>query len=145
MVLKIFRAVWFLSLVAALAVFLYVYASLPEQVALAGDGGIALSREAMFYCTLALLAVFNMMVFVFNRLYSRQSADFLAWFHGLMVCFNLFIIILLGFINLYNSGERFDYPRLGVMIYGSIGLLAVWMISWPVVAWLKKIFAEKAV
>ncbi len=146
MILKIFKAVWFLSLLATLAVFMYVYASLPEQVRISvGANDLLLSREAIFYLVLAITALFNMMVFVFVRLYAKGADAFLTWFFGLIISTNLFFIILLGFINLYNSNERFDYERLGVLIYGSLGLVVLWTASWPVVVLVRKFLAQKPV
>lgn len=115
------------------AVFLYVYASLPETVVLQeGDRALMISREAFFYASLGTLAVVNLMVFIIARLYSDEHQDFKAWFYGLVVTINFFFIIGLGFLNLLNSGEKFEYTRLGVVIYGSVGLIVLWIVGWPV-------------
>ncbi len=146
MILKIFKAVWFLSLLVTLAVFMYVYASLPEQVRISvGASDLLLSREAVFYLVLVVTALFNMMVFVFARLYAKGADTFLTWFFGLIISLNLFFVILLGFINLYNSNERFDYERLGALIYGSLGLVVLWTASWPVIVMVRKYMVQKPV
>jgi hypothetical protein len=139
MVLRIFKAVWFLSLLACVAVFMYFYAGLGESVLLApGEEEVSISREAFFYLMLTILGVFNAAVFVFTRLSSKDEV-FLTWFFGLIISFNLFSVILLYIINLFNNGERFDYGRLDFVVYGSVGLLVLWTLAWPVIKMIRKL------
>lgn len=133
MALKILKVIWFFSLLAMVATFMYVYASLPENVVVnENPQTITLSKETLFYMALAVIAIANALVFAVSRIYSEREGDFKAWFHGLIACANLFFIIGLSFISLYNSNEKYDFGRLGVIIYGSVGLLMVWATSWPV-------------
>jgi hypothetical protein len=135
MILKIFKAVWFLSLLAAIAVLLYTYASFPEtiQVSEAGAGQAqTISRNGLFYLSLAVLGILNALVFAVNRLMSSSDNLFQAWFYGLVVFFNLFMIVALEFFNLYNSQERFDYESIGYIIYGSVALIVLWASLWPI-------------
>lgn len=143
MILKIFKAVWFLSLLITLTVFLYIYASLPETLVLDESGVYKLSREGFFYLTLALIAVFNVLVFVVSRLFVGSSVGFIAWFYGLIASLNLFFVILLYFFHLFNSDERFDFARLGFAIYGSVALILIWSVAWPVVLAVRKLQAVK--
>jgi len=55
-----------------------------------------------------------------------------------VVCLNLFLIVAMSFTSLINSGEKFDYPRIGAIIYGSLLLLAAWSATWPVYRVLRK-------
>jgi hypothetical protein len=132
MALKILKVIWFFSLLGVMAIFMYVYASLPENVVVIENREtITLSRETVFYIALALIAIANALVFAVSRIYSEKESDFKAWFNGLVACANLFFVIGLSFVSLYNSNEKYDFGRLGVIIYGSIGLLLVWAASWP--------------
>jgi prepilin signal peptidase PulO-like enzyme (type II secretory pathway) len=132
-VLKIFRSVWFLSLLAVTAALLYGYASMREEVIVreAVDGAIRISRETFFYMVLALLTIINVLVFIIARIMVR-SEDFKSWFYGLVITFNIFFIVGIGFVSLYNSGETYDYSRLQPVMYGSIGLLLLWSFAWPI-------------
>lgn len=146
MIVKIFKGVWVLSLLGVLAVFMYTYASLPEQVQIfSEEGGFALSRNAIFYIMVVVLALFNSLVFVIARLYSQQDGYFKAWFYGLIVFFNLFFIVALQFLSLYNSAERFDYGSIGYIIYLSVALVVVWSCSWPIYAMISRIFSKPAI
>src|SRR3954468_23811323 len=98
MIKKIFKGVWFFSLLATLAIFLYVYASLPETISFNLEGtGSGLSRNGLFYSTLALLAILNTLVFVVAKVFARGIEYFIAWVYGLVTFFNLFFIVVLEF------------------------------------------------
>ena len=145
MILKIFKGVWFLSLMAWLALFLYVYASLPEQVLIREtENKVFLSREAVFYLFLAAIVLVNGLVFIVSRLFTDRE-NFLSWFCGLIICFNFFFVIVLNFINLVNSGEKFNYDRIGYVIYGSVGLFVFWAVGWPVYSFFRKFLSKEAV
>ncbi len=146
MTVKVFKAIWFLSLLIFLGVFMYNYAGLPEIVNLvdSGDSPLSLSRESLFYSVLAVAAILNVFVFVISKLYSAQP-DFRAWFYGLITAINIFLIIGVNFVTLYNSAEKFDYPRIGNIIFGSLILVILWTVSWPIYTIIKKISSKQAV
>lgn len=146
MILKIFKAVWFLSLLGFMAIFLYIYASLPENVAFGDEvGALSLPRDAVFYMTLAIGGLVNALVFIISRLYGNSNDSFSSWFFGQIILLNLFFCTVLGFINVLNSGEKFEYERLGVVIYGSIILIVVWAIGWPVFSFSRKFGTKQPV
>jgi hypothetical protein len=142
MILKVFKAIWFLSLIIFLVVFMYNYAALPQIITvIEATSPFSLSRDALFYSVLAVATVFNVFVFVINKLFSVQ-AEFRAWFYGLIICLNAFLITAVNFVALYNSSEKFDYQAIGLIIYGSIALVIIWSISWPVYVLAKKVFLK---
>lgn len=148
MIVKIFKAVWFLSLLAVVAVLLYAYASYPDIIQLSeAEPGEAqtISRNGLFYSALAILGIFNALVFVVNRFMSPRDQLFQAWFYGLIVFFNLFMIVALEFFNLYNSQERFDYASIGYIIYGSVALVVLWASLWPVARIVKSLGAHQSI
>lgn len=131
--LKIFKAFWFLSMLMLLANLLYVYASLPEKVAIQDESGefASIDREAFFYFVTFLVALVNVLVYIVSYVFKKDT-DLRAWFHGLIICVNIFFMISLNFIALFNSGERFDYSQIDFVIYGSIGLFVLWAAGWPI-------------
>jgi hypothetical protein len=145
MILKIFRVVWFFSILAALGFFMYTYAALPDPlIILDNKEQISIGKETWFYSILAVLAIFNMFVYVLRSLNKTLEGEgFVSWFYGLVITLNLFIIVAVSYISLFNGGERFDYQRIGIIIYGSIALMVAWAFSWPVYLAGKRIFAKK--
>jgi hypothetical protein len=146
MILKIFRVVWFFSVLAVLGFFMYTYASLPDPLVVMDDQEqVIISKEVWFYAILFIVAIFNMFVYVFRSLNKsrqaslRQSATqrqegeaFVSWFYGLVICLNFFVIVAVSYVSLFNGGERFEYERIGFIIYGSIILMIAWAFAWPV-------------
>lgn len=134
MIVKIFKAVWFISLLAAVGVLLFAYAGFPDVIILSdnGTGPVqSMGRNELFYAAVGLLAIFNVMVFLINRFMAAGDEFFQAWFYGLVICFNVFTLVALEFFNLYNSQERYDYDSIGYIIYGSVGLIVLWASLWP--------------
>ena len=133
MALKLVKAIWFLSMIAALGALLFVYAGLPEEVVVQDDidARTSINKEAFFYLAMAFIALTNLSVYVISKVFKR-SEDLRTWFHGLITTLNIFFIIGMNYISLYNSEERFDYNRMAFIIYGSIALILLWTMSWPV-------------
>ncbi len=146
MSVKIFKFVWFFSLLATGAIFFYVYASLPLEVAvLPGDKPVTISREGLFYSVLAIIGLINVLVFIVAKLFKEEKTDFTSWFYGLVAALNLFFVTVINFLGVSNSGERFDYGGLGILIYSSIGLIVLWSISWPIYSLSRKFLSKQAV
>ena len=146
MIYKIFKAVWFFSLLATMAIFLYVYASLPQEITVReGDQPIIISREVLFYSLLGVIALANTLTFIVGKLFTERQNDFKTWFFGLVITLNLFFVTLISFSGVYNSGERFDYSNLGILIYGNIGLIILWVVSWPFYKLSRKFLTKQSV
>jgi len=146
MVLKIFKAVWFLSMLLVLVNLLYVYASLPEKVVIQVEGPslVSVGREGFFYTVTTVVAFVNALVYIVSNIFKKDE-DFRTWFHGLVITLNIFFIISLNFIALFNSGEKFDYSRIAFVIFGSIALFILWALGWPFYSLFKKISPKQSV
>ena len=146
MSVKIFKAVWFLSMLGVLVILLYTYAGLPIDVVVNENGGtfISVGKDNFFYLAAGFIAIINTLVFLVNKFYSKDL-DFRTWFYGLVICLNFFFVVALNFISLYNSGDDFDYSRIEYLILGSTGLFVVWAIGWPVYSLYKKIYIKESV
>ena len=133
MVLKLLKAIWFLSMLVTLGALLFVYASLPQEVLVQDDteARVAISNELFFYLAMLLIAVSNALVFVMAKVF-KTNEELRAWFFGLIIALNIFFIIGMNFISLYNSEEKYDYDRIAVIIYGSLALIILWAVAWPV-------------
>ncbi|HQQ97764.1 MAG TPA: hypothetical protein PLX35_10890 [Cyclobacteriaceae bacterium] len=146
MIVKIFKAVWFLSLLASVALLLYVYASLPTDVLIGeGERSLAATRESIFYTATLFLALSNCLVFFSSRIYGANDGFFQAWFFGLITISNLFADVALQFINVTNSAEKFDYSQIGWTIYGSLSLLIIWATLFPILQFTKRMPGKRHV
>ena len=146
MPLKIFKGLWFLSVLALLMTLLYGYAGWQEQLVIREQGEIKLlmSREVVFYVFVGIFVLVNVLVYLIARLFTGEET-FRAWFYGLIITINIFFIIAMNLIGLYNSYEKFDYGRIGFIIYGSVGLIILWAIAWPLYALFQKFFIKQSV
>jgi len=146
MVLKVFKAVWFLSVIIVLVALLYTYAGLPDRVIVQEtvQGRIEVDRNAFFYIAMTIMAVTNALVYATTRLF-RDQEEFRTWFHGLIISLNIFFVVGMSLISLYNSAEHFDYSRIGFVIYGSVLLVIGWAMSWPVYKIFKGTTAKQVV
>jgi hypothetical protein len=123
---------------------MYVYAGLPEEVSFVEDGILLIGRELLFYAAMGVIALANVMVYLFSKKLTPQE-DFRTWLHGLVITLNIFFIIGMSFIGLYNSAEKFDFARIGFIIYSSVGLVGLWATGWPVYLVVKKLLAKQPV
>ena len=146
MILKLFKAVWFLSLLGFMLIFLYIYASFPVNIVLReGLEPLVTSRDVVFYSTLIFVSLVNALVFVVLKLYGKRDERFSIWFFGQIILLNFFFCTALGFINVLNSGEKFALENLGVVIYGSIVLIVLWALAWPVFLLTQKFIGKQAI
>ncbi|MCW5912837.1 MAG: hypothetical protein KIT62_17330 [Cyclobacteriaceae bacterium] len=142
MALKIFKGVWFFSVLAVLGMFFYVYAGLPELVTLWDrPDQITISKNGLFYLTILAIAILNATVYLVRQVADKESG-FIAWFYGMIVTVNVFVIAVFGFIHVFNGGDRYDYSRMAPAIYGSLVLISVWLISWPVIRIFQKTLSK---
>jgi hypothetical protein len=142
-VLRVFKVVWFISLMAALGELLFSYASLQGDVQVYSNGTASrlISPDSFFYIGVAFLALINVLVFIVAKIVAKRT-EFRTWFYGLIITFNIFCIVSMGFIALYNSAEAYNFQRLQPIIYGSVILFLAWTIGWPVYLGYKKILGQ---
>lgn len=146
MALKIFKAFWFLSVMALLASLLYNYAGWREELVIQETVSeeTIIGKEELFYGLMATFALVNVLVYVIGKMFPSNE-DFRAWFHGLIMTVNMFFIIAMSFVGTYNSGENFDFSRIEFILYGSIFLVIGWAVAWPFYALFQKFFLKETV
>ena len=145
MALKLFRALWFLSVLVVLANLLYVYASLPERVIIQEADRVDMSKEWLFYSAIVTIVGINLLVYLFKWLYRGEGEDVRSWFHGQIITINIFIIIALQALNVYNSSEMFDHSRVAFFLTGSLGLILLWAALWPLYLLFQKFSIKQTV
>lgn len=144
MTLKLFRAAWFLSVLLVLANLLYVYASLPEKVVVQDTSNFNVGREWFFYITMLTIVGINLLVYFIKMVY-YNGENLRSWFHGLIITINIFIVVSLQALNVFNSHEMFDHNRLNFYLGGSLVLILLWATLWPLYLIFQKFFVKQAV
>ena len=146
MVLKVFRAVWFVSVMVLFASLLYHYAGWPESLVIQEGAGsqFTMNKETLFYTLVVVIALINVLVYAVSKVFKDQL-DLRAWFHGLITTINVFFVIALSLIATYNSNDVFDFSQIGFIIYGSVILVAAWALAWPAYLLFQKFFVKQAV
>jgi len=140
-----FKAIWFLSVLMVLANLLFVYASLPEQVVIMeGSDGQPISREWLFYSVVLAVVMINVLVYLFKRMFPEAEA-LRAWFHGFIVTINIFFVISMQAVSIYNSAENYDHARLFYFISGGLLLILLWAAIWPLYLIYQKFFVKQLV
>ena len=128
MIARVFKVIWIISLISVSFVFFYTYAAIQSDVNLGGDFS-KFNKETFFYLTVALLGVFNMLVFPVQRL---LKSDFnISWFYGLLACLHFFLISILIVLSVINSNEKYDYTNLGPLLILSFVLFSGWILALP--------------
>lgn len=135
---------WFLSVLVVLANLLYVYASLPEMVTVQENETIEISREWLFYVLMFSIVLINVLVYLLKMM-AQDAEDLRSWFHGLIITINIFLIISMQALNVYNSAEVFDHSRVSVLLTGSLALILIWAAIWPLYLIVQKFFIKQAV
>jgi uncharacterized membrane protein YkvI len=144
MFLKLSKALWAVSVLCVFANLLYVYASLPPEQVLVQEtpqGNVYLSREVIFYISLLFILTVNVLVFIISAI-QKQDESFRGWFYGLVLTLNIFTILALSALSVINSNEKYDFSRLTSFLYGSLGLILLWSLTWPLWALFQKKIAK---
>jgi hypothetical protein len=144
MTLKLFRAMWFLSVLVVLVNLLYVYASLPELVTVQENEKITINREWLFYLLMFSVLLINVLVYLIKMM-AQDGENLRAWFHGLIITINIFLIIAMQALNVYNSTEMFDHSRVSMFLMGSLVLILIWAALWPLYLIFQKFFIKQVV
>jgi hypothetical protein len=145
MISKIFKAVWFVTVFAFVVVLMYIYAGLPEEVEVmqAGNMYMLLGRESFFYVYLGIAALANFLIYSYYSISKKTAEDnLLSWTMGLGILLNLFFIVSMNFIGLYNSLDNIEYRFSGTLLFVAVALLSIWLISWPLYSIFRKYFIK---
>jgi hypothetical protein len=146
MVLKIFKAIWFLSVLAVLVRLLFGYAGWQDELVIQEKAGeqLLINKEVLFYVLTLVLVLINVVVYIFGKLFKQQE-HLRTWIHILITSINIFFIVAISLIGVYNSYEKFDYQSIEFIIYGSVALIILVALAWPVYAFYQKFFIKQAV
>lgn len=141
---KAIKFCYLVSVPLFLATLLYYYALLPGTVGVYfSDSGLAtysISRGMFFYACIAVFVLTNGVIFLYRRMAKAQVnldlIDFAQmnkaestyhWFNGFSLMLNVFYILSILFIGLYNSRENFNINNYATLVYIGPILIVSWM------------------
>lgn len=135
---KFSKPFWLITFFLTAVVFIYAYANLDNQVSYYQNpytlAKLYISRESFFFIGLATIAVTNLALYAFSKLIRSSSVSpeyFKAlgtWFISMAGISNVFLLISLVFILLFNRLDQFDPRIMGFFLY-LIGFIAFgWLI-----------------
>lgn len=150
---KFVNVCWFLTFLLFFAALTLSYAYLPENIGIQADEfGTAdrfISKETFFYAGLLLFVVSNVVSLYFKRVLDSVPAEtdfyfqnenfkqqITAWFGGFVTMINLFLVMAVGYIAIFNS-EALAIEDYNLLLF-LIPLLLVGNL-----AWLAGIYAQR--
>lgn len=144
-ILKIFKGVWFFSILATVALFLYGYAGLRADDVILREGAPGINRDLLFYLMLSFLAILNGAGVLLIQLRKTREPDFGLWLYGLLILVNAFATVAFQFVSLINSNEKFNYNNIGSIIFGSVTLVVLWSAALPVYRIIGKLSGKRPI
>ena len=146
---RILKMIWLVSFIGVNITLFYVFAGLPEMVAFSGDDNTSIDyidKDLFFYFFLAVIGVLNVLIYVLaskgiglKNMSSYKMYRLVGWEYGMAIVINIFLAISMFFINIFNSGEKFEYSNFGYLVYFSLGLVILWVLSLPFVIYSARI------
>jgi hypothetical protein len=145
---RIIKFIWFLSVVVFLAMLLWVYAYLPNRVGIMADHeGIAdtfVSKGNFFYLALGIFLLVNGALFVMRRLLAPgdfstpkapalaarvgMRADLADWMLGFATALNLFFILTMSYLSVFNNPDGGNINFYGVLVITGPLLIALMLL-----------------
>jgi hypothetical protein len=150
MVIKLVRFVkfaWVISVLLFLSVLLYVYAFIPEQIAIDGSNGAVdrfVPKETFFYVALGIFIVANIVFMTLSKLLNeipvRQGVNLVSlfksesfkhkivlWVISFLWILNVFFILTLVFLGLLNHPDGPQATNYTLFLYPGLLLLGFWL------------------
>lgn len=125
-----------MTLLTTSALLLFVYAGFREdQVIYLTNHLAGVNREVFFFLALGTILWVNFMPYALAWTLRKKDQPFIefvkGWLMGLAALLNFFLVVVLGFVHVYNGGERFNYANFGFLVFVSLGLVAIWTLILP--------------
>lgn len=141
---RLIKFTWFITALLFLGVLLWEYSYLPLNVGvLPGEDGETsgfISRENFFYIALAIFSFTNALLFGLRKLIlrnmeqtgKRESAgraglkqDLSDWMLGFAASLNLFFMLGLIYLGVYNNSDGINLGHYGPVVYGGPVLVII--------------------
>ncbi|MCV9386113.1 hypothetical protein [Reichenbachiella ulvae] len=140
---KAIKFCYLISIPLFLAVLLYYYAMLPDQLSLYFEGESSvfnLSKGNFFYSAIGLFILTNGIIIIYRQLAQSQVDQSLIdfadmnrqeslyhWVQGLSLMFNVVYILSIIYIGLFHSKENFDITDYNILVYLGPIFIVLWI------------------
>lgn len=142
--IKVTKLLYTLSIFVFLAILLYVYAFLPDQIGIFferdGSASLTIQRADFFYAALGLFVLTNGAILLYRKMnrghlnLGKTSFEDMStaeqvyhWLMGLSFVINVIYIFSIMFVGMYHNSEHFDITNYVALIYIGPILLAGWI------------------
>lgn len=146
---RLVKFFWYISIIVFLITLLFVYAYLPGRVGVHADpAGIPdyyIDKATFFYTSIALFLLANIPLFILRRLLQKHWAeshvatqksvgrlslqkDLSNWLLSLATALNIFFIIGVVYLGIFNNAEGLDMWKFAPVVYAGpllIGILFI--------------------
>ncbi len=137
---KVFKSIWWFSIIGIFTVLMWVYASLPSFVNIEAAElfkyPVQFKKEPFFYIALAVVVVFNFLIYGGGLWMAKKTRPLAAalssWFFAFGIALNFFLIVGLNTINTLNSGEKVNTGGVELLVWLSLAFLAIAALALPV-------------
>ena len=147
---KFIKLFWLLSMIGFLALLLWVYANMPPQIDISmvnsAFSEITISKNAFFYSMIAIVVSTNGSILMLSKVLQLLTARHLKendgfypqeghnnrlinWLGSFSIILNLFCIIGVLFVGLYNTIEKEAGHPYIYIVYTSLFLMLVWLLG----------------
>jgi len=124
----------------------FVYANLPEMVGLhfndEAKPDYMIEKSYFFYFTILIFLAFNLLNTIFVKVFeqipisstrmfftnARFKSDFTSWISSFSPVINLFLIFVISFIGIYNSGDVALINSYSYLAYFGQFLVLAWLV-----------------
>jgi len=145
MYLRFAKVFYFICVVLFIVAFLYIYASLPEQLSYEADGARdQLSKGLFFSIALGLFVVLNLVTVLPAKMLENQSFPrfrrllrvgdpfrdkMLAWIFSFCGLLNINLFIMAYYVFMINNPERTEMGGMAAVFYLAPLLYLVWIVG----------------
>jgi hypothetical protein len=139
--IKFLRVFTSFSIIVFLIVLLAVYAYLPEPVGIffSEKGKIIneISRNTFFYLSAGGFILIQLIFYLFKKLvvkngsFSKGRNGLEAWFRGMFLAVNIFLILMILYFGFANNTMDFSYTSILLFAIAGPVILVIWFLLFP--------------
>jgi hypothetical protein len=145
---RLVKLFWMVSLLAFLAVLLYVHVSLPPFLSFPSEltsfNFVSFDKNKLFYSALGIFIISNLAWYLLIKVFARMLENknlknrkfftlnrvswLINWLNGFSGLINVVIILTLWFLSILFSETQTRLDKMVTVIYGFLFLIGIWFL-----------------